>query len=100
MDPIYLNGVHTVKPKNLYRQAELSQWIAQIHQRAESFKPNDQQLDADLIEKLFLRYGVKDAQISECYFECSDVFTEFSDHSDIYKITTSTPNGVDHTNSP
>ncbi|OYZ24224.1 MAG: hypothetical protein B7Y39_02020 [Bdellovibrio sp. 28-41-41] len=97
MDPIYLNSVYTVKPKNLYRQAELSQWIAQIHQRAESFKPKDQQTDSDLIEKFFLRYGVKDAQISERYFECSDVFTGFSDHSDIYKITTSTPNGVDIT---
>lgn len=95
MDSIYLNYLQTVTPKNSFSQTELLHWITKSHQLAESFKPKDQQMDSDLIEKLFLRYGVKQAQIAFRHFECSDVFTNCAKESEIYQITDLTPNGVD-----
>lgn len=95
MDSIFINQFHIVKPKNCFPQTELLKWITQAHQQAESFKSKESSLDSDLIEKLFQRYGVKETQILQRYFECSDVFTYASKNAEIYSISKDTPHGVD-----
>ncbi len=95
MSSYFLNRLQIIKPKNCFQQSDLSGWIAKAHQKAESFKPSELQMSSELIEKLFLRYGVKEAQIAQRYFECSDVYSDFSHGSEIYPISKETPFGVD-----
>ena len=91
----FINNLRIYNPKNCFQQADLSRWIAKAHQQAEVLKSFELQMSGDLIEKLFLRYGVKETQIAQRYFECSDVYSDFSEGSEIYPISKATPFGVD-----
>lgn len=97
MESIYLSQIQTIKPQNCFSQTELSDWIIKSHQKSESLKPANQQMNSDTIEKLLRRYGVKENQIFQRYFECNDVFSNFGKDSEIYRLEPSTPNGVDVT---
>ncbi len=93
MNSVYLNQFHIVKPKHCVQQDVLIHWIIKCHQLAESFK-DDSSIDPILLEKLFLRYGVKPSQISQRFFESDDMLAEKFDQNHIYKIDEVTPNGI------
>ncbi len=94
---VFLNQFQVEKPKNCVTQAQLLNWIIQCHQLAESKSDSNQPMNAELLQKLFQRYGVKPAQISQRYFESDDILsTDFSTH-EIYKITDQIRNGSDIT---
>lgn len=97
MPSVFLNQFQIEKPKNCIPQVELLDWITKCHQLAESKTSLPEPMDLELLKKLFQRYGVKPAQISQRYFESDDILsTDFSTH-EIYKITDQVRNGVDIT---
>lgn len=93
MKNIYLNQFHIEKPKNKVKQDDLLNWIIKCHQLAESKNAGSEKIDMDLIEKLFHRYGVKAAQISQRYLESDDILSNDFENNEIYKVNDSQKNG-------
>jgi predicted naringenin-chalcone synthase len=89
----FLNRFQVEKPKNVILQAELLAWIIKCHQLAESKKTESEQMDLELIEKLFQRYAVKSTQISQRYLESDDILTLEFEKNKIYQITDQNNNG-------
>lgn len=94
---VYLNQFHVVKPKNCINQNDLLAWIIKCHQEAEVNASPEVPLSSEMIEKLFLRYGVKSAQIGQRYLECGAISDSGFDGGEIYEISKSQKNGVDIT---
>ncbi len=95
--PIYLNEFLPILPKNKLGQKKLVEWTAQCHLAAEKLNPHSK-LDESgfiLMKKLFDRYAVHEAQISERYFECDDVFKDGFAESDIYLLNKDIQSGAD-----
>ncbi len=90
---VYLNQFHVKKPKNCVKQDDLLNWIIKCHQLAESNNSNTDKVDIELIEKLFHRYSVKPAQISQRYLESDDVLSDTFENNEIYKVTAEQKNG-------
>ena len=88
----FLNQFESIKPKNCVSQDKLLNWIIECHQLAE--KQNPKNIDSELIKKLFERYGVKSAYISQRYFECDDICAETFENNIIYSINELKPNGA------
>ncbi len=95
MLPVYLNQFLIIKPKNVASQEQLIDWIIKCHQTAESASSKTEKLSSDLIDKLFRRYGVKPAQISQRYCESDDINSLDFTQNRIYKIDENHCNGVD-----
>ncbi len=93
MKNIFLNQFHIEKPKNLVKQDDLLTWIIKCHQLAESKNSSTEKMDTELIEKLFQRYGVKAAQISQRYLESDDILSTNFENNKIYNVTESQKNG-------
>ena len=79
MPQVYLNQFQIITPKNRVSQDALLDWIIKCHQVSEP-------ISAELIEKLFRRYGVKSTQISQRYLECDDVLSTNFAENEIYRI--------------
>jgi predicted naringenin-chalcone synthase len=73
----------------------LNQWITKAHQNANQYLSATNQMDDALLAKLFIRYGVGPAQISQRYFECDDVLGIENPQSQIYTLTADSPRGAD-----
>lgn len=58
-------------------------------------KPQTERIDPELLEKLFARYAVKAAQISERHFDCNDVEISNYEKNEIFRIHEAQPGGVD-----
>jgi len=94
MKPVYINNFQMVKPRNRFDQNDLLSWIAKVHKIGESFVSQNEN-EIQVIDRLFLRYGVKSSLISQRYFECDDVSLEKFQAETIYNISKEHPNGVD-----
>jgi predicted naringenin-chalcone synthase len=95
---IYLNQFKIVKPKNGVAQDDLLKWITKCHQTAEITSGSGSAEDkssTELIEKLFLRYGVKSSQIAKRYLECGNISEQGFDAAEIYAITKAQTGGAD-----
>ncbi len=95
MSSVFLNQFHVVKPPHCVSQVDLLSWITKCHQEAESKNAHsEKKIDNELMKKLFSRYSVKPAQISQRFLESDDILHEnFKDHS-IYKIDDDHHNGA------
>lgn len=93
MSEVFLNQFETVKPKNRFPQDELLAWITKIHQSAESTQINSEKIADSTLEKLFQRYGVKAAQISQRYTESDDVLSASVSENKVYQISNVQPHG-------
>ena len=98
MKSIYINQFYVEKPKNRVIQDDLLNWIIKSHQLAESkntdLNNKTENVGTELIEKLFQRYAVKSAQISQRYLECDDMLSSDFENNKIYKINESQASGV------
>lgn len=98
MKSIYINQFYVEKPKNRVSQDDLLNWIIKSHQLAESkntdLNNKTENVGTELIEKLFQRYAVKSAQISQRYLECDDMLSSDFENNKIYKINESQASGV------
>ncbi len=95
MVSVYLNQFKKVFPKNVAPQEQLIDWIIKCHQEAEKTSPHTEKMDPELIDKLFRRYGVKSAQISQRYCESDDIKSFEFKSNRVYKIDSDHSNGVD-----
>jgi predicted naringenin-chalcone synthase len=95
LKPIYINRFEIINPKHCYPQTVLNQWITKAHQNANQYLSTTNQMDDALLAKLFIRYGVGPAQISQRYFECDDVLGIENPQSQIYTLTADSPRGAD-----
>ncbi len=93
MSSVFLNQFHVEKPKNCVKQDDLLNWIIKCHQLAESKNLKADKVDSELIEKLFHRYGVKAAQISQRYLESDDILSNNFETNEIYKVSAEQKNG-------
>jgi len=94
MEPVFINNFLTVAPKQCYPQKKLIQWISDIHKKAQDFVSGSGD-DSESIDRFFQRYGVKESLISQRFFECDDVLEGVGEQAQIYRVTQSSPNGVD-----
>ncbi len=94
MGHVFLNQFRMVEPRNRISQGDLLDWIIRCHQLAAAQGSEFSVETADRIEKLFQRYGVKSAQISERYLECDDVQSTDFALNKIYKIDEQHADGV------
>lgn len=90
---VFLNNFKVVKPRNLLSQEKLTLWISKVHQLSLSFSETSESIE--FIEKLFKRYAVKSAQISQRYLECDDIIVDTQNDRKIYRIDALAPQGVD-----
>ncbi len=94
MKNVYLNKFHIELPKHCISQDNLLNWIIKSHQLAElNGSASSEKMKPDLIEKLFARYAVKSAQISQRYVECEDILSDDFNNHKIYKINEAQPSG-------
>jgi len=95
MSQIFLNQFHIEKPAHCVSQEVLLNWIIKCHQLAEASKDSTEKLDPEIIKKLFQRYSVKPAQISQRYLESNDIFSENFEEHEVYRLDANHNNGFD-----
>ncbi len=94
MPSVYLNQFHIEKPANCVTQEDLLNWITKCHQLADAKSDSEIKLDPELIKKLFQRYSVKPAQISQRFLESNDIHSEKFENHEIYKLDKNHSNGT------
>lgn len=95
MKAIYLQNFNLVLPNLCVRQTDILDWVIKCHQSAAQNHAEVTTKDLELIAKLFNRFSVKEAQISQRFTECEDLkkigFTE----AEVYKLDESHHYGID-----
>jgi predicted naringenin-chalcone synthase len=78
MSAVYLSQFDVIKPKNCVDQAQLLNWLSDLHQGAQAGNSmsNQEKLSPSTIDNLVHRYGVKPSQISQRFLESDDRFND------------------------
>ncbi len=97
MTAVYLSNFKVIEPKNKVAQDALQQWTVAAHQAAETFKTESTtaKLEAETIQTLFKRFGVKPSQIKQRFTECDDIFSSDFFSNPIYQVSVQQPHGAD-----
>lgn len=95
MPVTYLFNFQPVLPQNCMGQADIIDWLIDIHQKSESLHVTSTGMDNELMAKMFRRIGVKPEQIGNRYSESSDILNSSPDQRQVYQINEKAPSGVD-----
>ena len=95
MRATYLFNFQPILPQYRMAQADIIDWLINIHQKSESLHATSTAMDNELMAKLFRRIGVKPEQIGSRYSESSDILNSSSELRQVYQIDEKAPSGVD-----
>jgi predicted naringenin-chalcone synthase len=95
MGVTYLSDFQSVLPDFRMAQADITNWLIDIHQRSEALSSAQPAFEKELMAKLFQRIGVKPEQIASRYTECSDILRPSSAKALVYQLSEKAPSGAD-----